>query len=987
MGTYRPLQRDTRHDLAGPFAKRRSGLEYGASDTSHPQGAAVVALAVRSIVIVLTVLSVAAAHAQSPATAPAQPAPAAQSDQSIQAKHDQAVALDAAGRPKEAIPLFQAVIAQIEAQGGPNAPALAPVLANQATAYANAGEYDQADAALKRALSVAEHQPGDTALERGRLLANLASLDSRRGAFQSADRLFAQADDALHAAQGVDRAIYLTERASHDLRMGRAAAAEKEETESLRLKQAAKADPQLIAESDNNLGVIYLQMGRFAEAEQKLRAALVQWEQVLGPDHPKVADALTNLSDVYTQTSRFDDALQVSERALRIRQKAYGADHPKTAAALNNLSSIYLASGDPTRAAEYAQQAMKAMVGAQGSAHPDVAVALDNVAELLLTQKRGAEAVKLFERALRIRVAAYGKDHPAVATSLLNVGRFLFDNFQKEQGVAPAQRAQEVKALEQLFSQADAIIVQSLGKDHPWRIETLSRLALLWREQGRYREALDAARTGAHLAQAAYRQMGSMGAEERRRGLGRYRSAFEAYLVVMTDPAVARLGGVSSDETFEIGQWAQVSTASVALQQAAARVGSQRGDALGGLVRTHQAALDRARTLDKRLIEAVSLPPAQRNAEAEHEAYLSWQQALADVRSADSKQKTAFPQYYEAFHFTPVPTARLQQVLRPGETLVSFVVAPTESFVWSIDRDHATLAEIPAGAPQIAKAVKRLRDGVDVSLTGSLAATGFDAAEAYKLYQLLFKPIAASLGQAGQLILVPDGDLFRLPFGMLATDPPPAIGAIGDYRKVHWLIAKTALTTVPSPGALAAVRTLAKHSQAREALLGIGNPDFHVPAASGVRASDSAWARDANFVRTKIPALQSSGSELREMATLLGQGDSMILAGRQASERAVKTLPLRDYRIVAFSTHALMTGEIPFIAEPALILSPPARPSSEDDGVLTASEIAGLRMDADLVILSACNTAAPGAQSSEGLSGLARAFFFAGSRALLVSNW
>jgi len=116
-----------------------------------------------------------------------------------------------------------------------------------------------------------------------------------------------------------------------------------------------------------------------------------------------------------------------------------------------------------------------------------------------------------------------------------------------------------------------------------------------------------------------------------------------------------------------------------------------------------------------------------------------------------------------------------------------------------------------------------------------------------------------------------------------------------------------------------------------------------------------------------------------------------IYLGARATERQVKKLSetreLAQYRIVHFATHGALAGQIRGNSEPGLILTPPDAPSEEDDGYLTASEIAGLKLDADWVILSACNTAAGGAEGAEALSGLARAFIYAQARALLVSHW
>lgn len=127
------------------------------------------------------------------------------------------------------------------------------------------------------------------------------------------------------------------------------------------------------------------------------------------------------------------------------------------------------------------------------------------------------------------------------------------------------------------------------------------------------------------------------------------------------------------------------------------------------------------------------------------------------------------------------------------------------------------------------------------------------------------------------------------------------------------------------------------------------------------------------------------------MAQDIGADLSQIRLGARATEREVKHLSetgqLARYRIVHFATHGALAGQVQGNVEPGLLLTPPENPSDEDDGYLTASEIAGLKLDADWVVLSACNTAAGGTQGAEALSGLARAFIYAQARALLASHW
>lgn len=123
------------------------------------------------------------------------------------------------------------------------------------------------------------------------------------------------------------------------------------------------------------------------------------------------------------------------------------------------------------------------------------------------------------------------------------------------------------------------------------------------------------------------------------------------------------------------------------------------------------------------------------------------------------------------------------------------------------------------------------------------------------------------------------------------------------------------------------------------------------------------------------------------MAQNLGAPQSSIHLRQDASESTVKRAPLSDYRVVYFATHGLVAGEVKGLAEPSLALTLPQQPSETDDGLLTASEVAQLKLNADWVVLSACNTIAGDKPGAEALSGLARAFFYAGARALLVSHW
>jgi CHAT domain-containing protein len=295
----------------------------------------------------------------------------------------------------------------------------------------------------------------------------------------------------------------------------------------------------------------------------------------------------------------------------------------------------------------------------------------------------------------------------------------------------------------------------------------------------------------------------------------------------------------------------------------------------------------------------------------------------------------------------------------------------------------------------------------------------FDHARAHKLYSALFGEVQ-DLIRGKHLLIVPSGPLTQLPFQVLVTAAPPQ--ARPDHRIVTWLARSHAVTVLPAVSSLQALRRVARPSAATRPIIGFGNPLLDGPdkrhaqratlarenqrcsantgpqqvaALSDLRASVVPIATHnglANVAHLKMQTpLPETIDELCAVARDLKADVSEMRLGARATEREIKSLSetgvLARYRIVHFATHGALAGQLSPTSEPGLILTPPNVPTEQDDGYLSASEIAGLKLDADWVILSACNTAAGNATGAEALSGLARAFFYAQARALLVSHW
>jgi CHAT domain-containing protein len=208
---------------------------------------------------------------------------------------------------------------------------------------------------------------------------------------------------------------------------------------------------------------------------------------------------------------------------------------------------------------------------------------------------------------------------------------------------------------------------------------------------------------------------------------------------------------------------------------------------------------------------------------------------------------------------------------------------------------------------------------------------------------------------------------------------------------------------LPSVESLQALRAFARTSNATRPMTGFGDPVF---GPDGPKPSPGQRAQPARSVKTRayadywrgagvdrsrlaeaLPELPETADELKAVAAKLGAAAGDIHLRRDATETAVKSAPLSDYRVIYFATHGLVAGDIKDLAEPSLALSLPKQSTALDDGLLTASEVAQLKLNADWAVLSACNTSAGDKPGAEALSGLARAFFYAGARALLVSHW
>ena len=441
------------------------------------------------------------------------------------------------------------------------------------------------------------------------------------------------------------------------------------------------------------------------------------------------------------------------------------------------------------------------------------------------------------------------------------------------------------------------------------------------------------------------------------------------------------------------------------MQQSVARLaGGSNSLAELGRERQDLAALGTAQ--DKLLIAELSKPQARQDRAAIARLRREIDRIETRIATTNARLEREFPDYNALIRPQPLPAGDARTLLAIDEVLIFISVGEKESHVFALSREEFGWSTVPTGERAIAERVAALRKGVELADPQEAARSGnlFDLRIAHELYTTLFGPIAHLVKDKRHILVVPSGPLASLPVHLLVTEPPKIAKSTGDqlaaYREAAWLIRSHAVTVLPSVLSLKSLRALAKAKPGTRPLVGFGDPVFETPssrqqtrAASAprarTRAYSAAWkgsVADLEMLRELAP-LPETATELRAVAAAVGAETSELHLGRDASEATVKRLDLSPYRIVYFATHGLVSGEVAGLGEPALVLTLPPTPTDADDGLLTASEIATLKLNADWVVLSACNTAAGEQPGADALSGLARSFFYAGTRALLVSHW
>jgi CHAT domain-containing protein len=769
-------------------------------------------------------------------------------------------------------------------------------------------------------------------------------------------------------------------------------------------------------------GIYFSGQGQWLESERSLRKTLhfleAQYQKVknssikidvVGDEVRSAADASNNprvyvsqisnrelnLANVLLRQRKLIDAEYYARKSITLSLSSFGSNSIEVARGLRSLATIINEQGRYAEAVLLSRLSLATVkaAGATG-ANSTLALAQRSLGTALVADGKYAEANQVFEE-----MAAGIKTDPDMAKT------YQFGDLDWVLAMLKTGKA----------NQANEMVGGMLKRQELGAEKNSPRLAMIrafdaaslqaenkWTEaDGAYKLSMpiliDQARNDAENDTTSIKQQQRM------------TFLLEGYLASLANTAKIdpNQATTAAAQAFQVADIARGSGVQRALTASAARA-SIKDPQLAGLARQEQDLQRRINTLSELLTGLRSaspdqqLPAVQGKIRSDLEVFKSQREAL----KKDIEKK--FPDYAELVEPKPASIERTQRLLKADEVLVSWYFSENTGYVWAISKQGAQFSQLSIGRKQMAKQVVQLRKALDPGVSTIDEIPPFDVVLAYKLYEEILAPVEAGFKGKKVMLVVPHAELGQLPISLLvtkATIQPAKGGAISfaGYRSVPWLTRDIAVAQVPSVTALTALRSLPEGNPNRKNFVGFGDPYFSSAQEKSAQKSTSTQlatrgmplklrsapktAGVSSAELALLPRLPDTSIEIEEIAKVVGAQPGDIFLHKQASVKQVTTMDLSDRKVIMFSTHGLVPGELNGLTQPALAMSSPDVTGDQDDGLLTMDKVIALKLDADWVVLSACNTAAGEGAGSEAVSGLGRAFFFAGAKALLVSNW
>uniref|UniRef100_UPI00131C2ADD CHAT domain-containing tetratricopeptide repeat protein n=1 Tax=Acidisphaera sp. L21 TaxID=1641851 RepID=UPI00131C2ADD len=729
----------------------------------------------------------------------------------------------------------------------------------------------------------------------------------------------------------------------------------------------------------------------YIPAEQAFRAALALQQKALGANDPNTAVPLMHVALQLSDQGRTPDADAAFARAGQLAPRA--AD-PTASARLAHYRALSAINGGrnadalallKTAEAGYSAQLPPDMLAAPAGAAPRTLVASSRaeavpaaMGDLLLEPGQQSAMIGVVEtrryQAITLRNLGRGAEADAEIRSAASLAaahgisqrNLTARLYRTTATIADMQGDEGLRRM----TLASADFTQSQPGTRPLAATDLLRAAESSRNGG-LDDALTLCRRGAALLREL--KVGTT-AELMDPCLGIYATAADR-----APGARQPLLG----EMFEASQMAQGGITSQQIALASARLTAGAKDPrVGAAIRRQQDAGNKLADLERQR-DALASPALRDPGAPPLPPAVDLDRAITDARTAladsDAALHAAAPQYGQLVQEV-VSAADVLSALRPGEAFTSITLSDRGGWVFVLRDGQVDAARTTMNLAAATATVKRIRASIEPTTAD---VPPFDTADAAALYAGTLGRLQPRLNGVRALVVAPSGPLLSLPFNVLLTGK----GDPAQLAAAPWLVRQMAISHVPAPANFVSLRRLPVASRGGQPWFGFG--DFRpVTLAQAERTFPRGACEDSAKLFAGLPPLPFARRELDATRALLGGSASDELEGTSFTAQRVRAMDLRPFRVLHFATHALLPTDLRCQSEPAIVASAPAGAPDASGALITAEGVMGLDLDADVVILSACNSGGPGDSSGgESLSGLARSFFYAGARAMMVTHW
>ena len=759
-----------------------------------------------------------------------------------------------------------------------------------------------------------------------------------------------------------------------------------------------------VANSYNCIGNIYSDKGENDKALEYYSRALQISKEIFGEKHTDVANGYNNIGNEYYAKGEYDNALGFFSKALQIRKEILGEKHPDVASSYNNIAIIYADKGESDNALEYFFRALQIRKEALGEEHPEVAGNYDNIANVYADKGEYDKALEYHFKSLQINKEILGGKHTAVASSYNDIGE-TYEKTGKHDLALEYYQKGVASCLRNFNDTANVYSIPVISNILDWNylLQSLQAKAEILADKSKilkdiaYKERkkvalmhYEACDTLIDLTRKELStQSDKLAFGERANQI--YKEVIDILTPLEKSDNAEILNNISDKDAGLAFYFSEKNKSTVLLEALAGQEAQKYAGIPDSLLQKEHNLKSDIAFYTKKLVE-LEISDSVQVAFCQNILF----QRNRTYDSLINVFEKQFPEYHNLKYNTKTVTVKdIQKLLDKKTAMISYFVGDSTITSFILTSSNLYVRKVPE--------IKNLNDSI-IWFRYGLTKTSPRMQEIYrrlgnKLYQQLFPKDLLADKLIESLIIIPDGSLAIIPFESLLTEK--YTGDINTYDEYPYLIKKYNVSYSYSANLFSQTFNKKPASEIEMTKLNdwlafapvfddSGNQNLSVTSRELQRqlrglGTDSAMVNRSMFDRDYITPLPATETETESIFRIFDESGlkAKLLLHDDASERFIKSGQLANYKVLHFATHGFVNSEKPELS--GLLL---ARDSTGgEDGILYSGEIYNLKLNADLVVLSACETGLGKIQKGEGIIGLTRALLYAGARNIIVSLW